>query len=129
MGTFLINAGTILIIIGFFALSVYNASFNEFVKNWYFGMTPVILVLGIIFVLFDEFIGNLFGKIKPEIIRGIGFFVPIILIVVSYIIGTAINWIFLVRVIQISFIVLIVLIILGLIIYFLIQSKRGNQNG
>ena len=129
MGTFLINAGTILIIIGFFALSVYNASFNEFVKNWYFGMTPVILVLGIIFVLFDECIGNLFGKIKPEIIRGIGFFVPIILIVVSYIIGTAINWIFLVRIIQISFIVLIVLIILGLIIYFLIQSKRGNQNG
>lgn len=128
MDRLLINCGVLGLIISLTALGVYNASFNDRLREWYFASAIPVFVLGIIFVAYDEFCGNILGKLKPETMRAIGMGISISLVFVSYLIGTAINWTFVVRFIQISFLVLVILIILGFIIFLLIKS-RGNKNG
>lgn len=130
IGTFLIRSGVLLIIIGLTAIGVFYASIYTDARDAFLTIKGIVLVLSILSILFDElFSGLIGGKLKPEVLRGIGFIVPIILISVSYLISSAIRWEFMIKLIQFSLLGLFGLAVLIFIIIALIKSRGGQQNG
>lgn len=130
-GKFIFYSGVFLIIVGLTSLTVYYASMSEPMLNFYKVVSLIIIVLSIISIFFDEDTGNFLGGFEPLMVRGVGFANLLILTIVSFLIGSAIKWIALIRLIQIIFGVLVAIIVLGTVAFFYLKTKhtQGNQNG
>lgn len=128
-GEFFKNLGTFLIIMGVTALTVYCASFMDNILMFYKASVPIVLILSLSFILFDEDTGKWFGGIEPETMRGLGATILFNYIAVSYLISFAINWVVVLNLIKFTFIGLITLtIVIGLIILYLKIKGQKNAN-
>jgi len=124
-GNFLIKAGVFLMLCGLTSIIVYYASIFPNLKDFLKVIFFIFFIVSLILIFFDESIANYLGDVKPESVRGLGFSIPFIFVMVGYLISSAIKWIFLIKLIEYSVLGLIglAIVITLAVLYF---KMKGN---
>lgn len=126
-GNFLIKAGIFLMLCGITSIFVYYASIFPNIKDFLKVIFFIFFIVSLILIFFDESIANYLGDVKPESVRGLGFGIPFIFVMVSYLISSAIEWMFLSKLIEFTVLGLIGLaIVITLAVFYF--RLRGNDN-